>query len=265
MRAEAASLGEDRASGSPRLAELPALILAGGAGTRLRPVVSDRPKPMAAVAGRPFLELQIEWLRRQGVSQVVLCTGHLHRHILDHFGDGRPFGIRIDHSVEPSPRGTGGALKLAAPLTRGGPFLALNGDSFLDVDLAGLVRAHAERAAAQPRCLGTLVLTEVPDAREFGSVGLDADDRIVRFDEKSQALGGPAFVSAGVYCLETALLDLIPGDRSVSLERETFPLALARGFALFGHRAEGFFVDIGTPRGYGRMCRHLERKEQQQP
>jgi NDP-sugar pyrophosphorylase family protein len=246
------------------LPDIPALILAGGAGTRLRPVVSDRPKPMATVGGRPFLELQIEWLRRQGVRRVVLCTGHLHQHVEDHFGDGRAFGVSIAYSLERSPLGTGGALKLAEPLTGGGSFLALNGDSFLDVDLAGLVRAHAGRLAAGERCAGTLVLTAVPDAREFGSVELDAGGRVVRFDEKAQARPGPGRVSAGVYCLETALLDLVPPGRNVSLERETFPLALARGLALFGRPAEGFFVDIGTPHGYGQMCRHLEQKEQQQ-
>ena len=242
------------------LAEIPALILAGGAGTRLRSLVSDRPKPMASVAGRPFLELQIEWLRRQGVRRVVLCTGYLHPHIEAHFGDGRAFGVRIEYSVEASPLGTAGALKRAERPIGTETFLALNGDSFLDVDLAGLVRAHAERAAA-----GTLVLSAVPDAREFGSVELDARGRIVRFDEKAEAQAGPGRVSAGIYCLETRLLDLVPPGRSASLERETFPLALAHGLPLFGLPAEGFFVDIGTPQGYGRMCQHLQQKEQQQP
>lgn len=265
MRAEAVSLGEGRASGSPRLAEVPALILAGGAGTRLRSLVSDRPKSMAAVAGRPFLELQIEWLHGQGVRRVVLCTGYLHEQVRDHFGDGRAFGVRIDYSVERAPLGTGGALRLAERFACGRTFLALNGDSFLDVDLGALVRAHAQHASADERCLATLVLSAVPEAREFGTVELDADGRILRFDEKSGTRTGPARVNAGIYCLETAFLDLVPPERAVSLERESFPLALARGFALFGHPAEGFFVDIGTPQGYGRMCRHLERKERQQP
>jgi NDP-sugar pyrophosphorylase family protein len=242
------------------LADIPALILAGGAGTRLRSVVSDRPKPMARVAGRPFLELQIGWLAGQGVRSVVLCTGYLHEHVRAHFGDGRAFGVSITHSVEPSPLGTAGALKLAEPFAGRGPFLALNGDSFLDVDLAGLLRAHGAHRAADASCVGTLVLSTVPDAREFGRVTLDARRRVVRFDEKSEAQAGPALVSAGVYCLEPALLELVAPGRNVSLERETFPLALSKHLALFGHPVEGGFVDIGTPRGYERMCRQLEQQ-----
>jgi NDP-sugar pyrophosphorylase family protein len=247
------------------LAEIPALILAGGAGTRLRSVVSDRPKPMAAVAGRPFLALQIEWLRFQGVRRVVLCTGYLHQHVERYFGNGRAFGVEIAYSVEPSPLGTAGALARAGRSIGTGTFLALNGDSFLDVDLAGLVAAHAVRMAASPDGAGTLVLSAVPDVRDFGRIELDAQGRIVRFDEKTQAVPGPGWINAGIYCLEARLLELVPAQRNVSLERETFPLALARGLALFGHPAEGFFVDIGTPQGYGRMCRHLEHKEQLQP
>jgi NDP-sugar pyrophosphorylase family protein len=248
------------------LAEIPALILAGGAGTRLRSVVSDRPKPMAAVAGRPFLALQIEWLRLQGVRRIVLCTGYLHEHVERYFGDGRAFGVEIAYSVEPSPLGTAGALERAGrSIASATTFLALNGDSFLDVDLAGLVAAHAARREASPYGAGTLVLSAVADVREFGRIELDDQGRIVRFDEKTQAAPGPGWINAGIYCLETHLMDLVPPGRNVSLERETFPLALARGLALFGHPAAGFFVDIGTPQGYGRMCRHLEHKELLQP
>jgi NDP-sugar pyrophosphorylase family protein len=244
------------------LADIPALILAGGAGTRLRTVVSDLPKSMARVAGRPFLELQIGWLARQGVRSIVLCTGYLHEHVQDHFGDGRALGVHVEYSVERSPLGTGGALKLAEPLTGRGPFLVLNGDSFLDVDLADLLRAHSAHRTANASCVGTLVLCTVPDAREFGSVQLDAQRRVVRFDEKSEAQAGPALASAGVYCLEPDLLELVAPGGSVSLEREIFPLALSKHLALFGQPVEGGFVDIGTPRGYERMCRQLEQRKE---
>jgi NDP-sugar pyrophosphorylase family protein len=244
------------------LADIPALILAGGAGTRLRAVVSDRPKPMAPVAGRPFLELQVAWLARQGVRRVVLCTGYLHEHVRSHFGDGRAFGVHVEYSVEPSPLGTAGALKLAEGLAGRGPFLVANGDSLLDVDLAGLVAAHAAHRAANASCVGTLVLCTVPDAREFGRVEIDAQRRVVRFDEKSATQAGPALVNAGVYCLEPTLLELVAPGRAASLERETLPLALSKQLALFGHPVEGPFVDIGTPRGYERMCRQLEQQQE---
>jgi NDP-sugar pyrophosphorylase family protein len=260
MRGEPARNARSRVEPELRLAEVPALILAGGAGTRLRPVVSDRPKPMASVGGRPFLELQIESLRRAGVARFVLCVGYMRRHIEEHFADGGRFGVAIEYSVEDEPLGTGGALRLAAGRVAG-PFLALNGDSYLDADLADLARAHAQSRAADPRCLGTLALAAVSDPRAFGCVRTDPSGRILRFEEKPGS-EGPAHVNAGVYLLERALLDRIPEGRPVSLERETFPALLADGFHLYGREADGFFVDIGTPDGYRRFGEYVQQRRQ---
>jgi D-glycero-alpha-D-manno-heptose 1-phosphate guanylyltransferase len=240
-----------------------ALILAGGAGTRLRSIVSDRPKPMAEVAGRPFLEHQIAWLARQGVAEVILCVGYLHEHVQRHFAGGRSFGVPVHCSVEPRFLGTAGALKQTADRICG-PFLALNGDSWLDVDLAAVARGHRERVAREPRSAGTLVLTRVDDASGFGSVALDDAGRILRFDEKVGS-AGEAWISAGIYLLEPGVLDRVAPGEAVSLEREVFPSLLRDGQVLWGHPAPGFFVDIGTPEGYRRFGDHVEQYMRRQP
>ncbi len=236
-----------------------ALILAGGLGTRLRPVVSDRPKPMAAVGDQPFLAYQIEYLRCHGVERVVLCVGYRYQQIRDHFGDGAGWGVRIDYSVEDQPLGTGGALRLADPLIDDGPFLLLNGDSFFDIDLAGLMRAHAANLARDPRCLGTLALAEVADARAYGTVALAADCRVLRFDEKAdQTSVFPSFINAGIYGLQKSVNKYAPAAERVSLERDVFPAILADQQSMYGYPASGFFVDIGTPAGYDRFRAYIE-------
>lgn len=241
----------------PRLENMPAVILAGGTGTRLRSVVSDRPKPMASVGSRPFLELQVECLKRQGVRHFVFCVGYLYENIRAHFGDGRDWGVRIDYSIEEKLLGTAGALKQAEKYLRG-PFLALNGDSYLNMDLGELLRFHEQKRAMDRGTIGTIVLTSVPDAREFGSVGMDAVQRVVSFVEKSEMASAPALISAGIYMFETELLGRFPAGKKVSLEREVFPSLLESGFRLFGYPAKGFFVDIGTPQGYRRLQEHIQ-------
>ncbi len=232
----------------PALSEIVALILAGGLGTRLQAVVPDRPKAMADVAGQPFLAHQLAFLRHQGIRQVVLLTGHRHQQLRQHFGDGRSWGLRIDYMVEEAPLGTAGALRHAAAWATQ-RFLALNGDSFLQLNLAELLAAHAAHRADDGLCLGTLALARVPDARAYGQVGLDAAGRISSFAEKTDR-PEPGLVNAGLYVFEPALLDRIPPGRPVSLERETLPGVLAVGGHLYGHPTAGYFVDIGTPAGY---------------
>lgn len=228
-----------------------AVLLVGGLGTRLRPVVPDRPKPMAAVGEKPFLEILVRYLNRSGISDLVLCTGYRHEQIHRFFGDGRNFGVRIDYSLEQELLGTGGALKNAARYLEG-PFLVLNGDSFLEFDLNDFMLFHEGRRKMRPGFLGSIALTAVMDVRSFGAVAPDINGAIEGFSEKPDA-GASGLVSAGVYLLEREVLDLIPSGRAVSLEKETFPLAVKSGFALFGYRAEGFFADIGTPSGLARF------------
>ena len=223
------------------LGDIPAFILAGGLGTRLRSVVSDAPKVMATVRERPFIYHLLDQLADSGVRNVVLGTGYMAEHVEEVLGESYR-GMRLRFSREQEPLGTGGALRLALPKLDGDPVLVLNGDSFCGADLEAMHRSHL--AAAAP---GTMLLVHVDDARRFGGVRTDADDRIVRFDEKDPEAGA-AWINAGIYLLSRELVAGIPTGRAVSLERECFPAWLAGG--LHGHRTDAPLIDIGTPESY---------------
>lgn len=222
-----------------------AIILAGGLGTRLRPLVRDLPKPMVEIAGRPFLEYLLLQLRGQGYRTVTLCTGHMANAIQGHFGKGDWWGISIDYSEEPEPRGTAGALKLAERILRGERWLVMNGDSFFDISFRELVGTHVAAAAR-----ATLALARVDNPQRYGSVTLASQTEIGSFVEKGNATG-EALINGGVYVLDGTVLDLIPPDRPVSLEREVFPNMIGGG--LHGRPLEGEFVDIGVPEDYERV------------
>ncbi len=223
-------------------AAIEAVILVGGAGTRLRGVVADRPKPMAEVAGRPFVEWLVLALRRQGVRRIVFAAGYMADRLEEHFADGAAWGLEIVHSRESEPLGTGGALRLAVEHVSGDRLLALNGDSFCPFDLARLESAHCARDA---RC--TLWLASVPDAGRFGTVLTAEDGRVLEFVEK-RGVAEPGQINAGVYLLERSVVELIAPGGAVSLERDVFPCLIGRG--LYGVAGEGPFIDIGTPESY---------------
>lgn len=228
------------------LADVEAVILAGGLGTRLRSVLPDRPKVMAEVAGRPFLAYQLERLAKTGVVDVVLCVGHLADEV-ERFASGFE-DVRL--SQESTPLGTAGALGQARH-DKTGTFLVLNGDSFFDVPLDRLLAHHRASGA-----LATIAAARVPDAGRYGSLELDADDRVLRFLEKGGR--GPAVINAGVYVLEPPVLDGLPLDRPTSLERDVFPGLAARG-ELVAMPWDGYFVDIGVPDDLAELDAHPER------
>lgn len=225
-----------------------ALILAGGLGTRLRSVVNDKPKPMAAVGDKPFIEYQIEFLKRHDVGHLILCVGYLYEQIQGYFGSGEKWGIKIEYSIEKELLGTAGALKQAQPFIEGN-FLVLNGDTYFDVSLQELIKFH-QRKSAGYHGIGTLALTEIQDTSNFGSVTIDAEHKILRFEEKSERPEASKLINAGIYVLEPEILQHIPPTQRVSLEKETFPALLNQGHRLFGYETKGYFIDIGTPAGY---------------
>jgi len=229
------------AGGGRDLANTTAVILAGGLGTRLAPVVADRPKVLATVGQRPFLAYLLDRLAAAGLKRVVLCTGHRGADLRAAVG-AEYRGMRIAYSQEPGPAGTGGALRLAATRTDADPLLVMNGDSFCEVDLVALWNAHHVSAAT-----ATLVVVEVPDARAFGRVRFAADGCVSGFEEKS-CDPGPAWVNAGVYVLARALACAIAPAPPVSLEREVLPEWIGRGLRAYPVR--GSFFDIGTPSTY---------------
>jgi D-glycero-alpha-D-manno-heptose 1-phosphate guanylyltransferase len=214
-----------------------AVILAGGLGTRLRSRMADRPKVLAEVCGRPFLSYLLDQMRQAGVAGAVLCTGHLGDQVEAAFGP-EYRGLRLKYSREETPLGTGGALRLAAPLLDTGTALVMNGDSYFGADLSAFHSRHADRGAD-----ASLLLTRVPDTSRYGRVSMD-DSGLIRSFEKKGAAPGPGWINAGIYLLDTGRLMSLPSDRPVSLEREAFPSWIGW---LYGHPAEGRFLDIGTP------------------
>lgn len=220
-----------------------AVVLAGGFGTRLRARVTDLPKPMAPVAGRPFLEYVLDRLVNSGVVRVALATGYLSEAIESHFGDAYR-GMAIVYSREDSPLGTGGAIAKALRALPPQITLVLNGDTWLDVDL---VAFHAW-CLQQPTSPG-LVLREVPDVSRFGAVTLEGD-RIVAFGEKQAA--GRGYINAGVYGLALAQLEGFGLPEVFSIETDFFQRCIGTPTALRGFPCHGSFIDIGVPEEFDR-------------
>ncbi len=218
-----------------------AVILAGGRGTRLAGVVDDRPKPLAEVAGRPFLEWLLLALRARGVARAHLLGGHLGERLAAWAGPAADrLGMRIEVTLEPEPLGTAGALRHALPGLDGDPLLVANGDSLCPLPLTDLAELHRRTGAA-----AALVAVRVPDASRYGTLVLDAGGRVAEFREKDPA-GRPGLVSGGVALLARRVVERIPAGRPVSLEREVLPALAARG-ELVALPVEGRLLDIGTP------------------
>jgi len=233
-------------SGAPKLP--PAIILAGGLGTRLRPVYSAGPKSMAPVADRPFLDYVLTWLRDQGVEDVVLCVGYKRSSIRKFVRKGRKWGLRVRYSVETQLLGTGGAVKKAQPLISGDTVLVINGDTLLRVNLRDLVEFHKRRRAA-----ATLTTVKMKDHQRYGSVSLDRSNRIIRFREKNVMLARTptALINGGVYVFATAIFNRLQSRRPISLEKDVFP-QLAADRRTYGFITSAPFIDIGVPDDFRR-------------
>ena len=220
-----------------------AVVLVGGEGTRLRPLTSTLPKPVVPLVDRPFIRYMIDWLARHGVDEVVLAGGFMAGSLRDALGEGGDGGPRLRYLEEPEPRGTAGAIRFAAEHLAD-RFLALNGDVLTDLDLTALIAQHEETGAK-----ATLALYPVSDPSAYGLVRRKPSGEILEFLEKPSADQiDTDEISAGAYVLERSVLELIPPDRQVSIEREVFPRLVGDG--LYGKRLGGYWMDIGTPDRY---------------
>lgn len=219
-----------------------AIVLCGGAGLRLRGVIGQTPKPLAEVAGRPFLELLLRQLRRNCLERVILAVGYQHGAIESQFQD-RAFGLNLKYSIESHPLGTGGALRNAADLVESEDVLALNGDSYTDADLAAIVGVHRQSRA------DVSVVVVPPDGRgDCGSVKLAGDGTVLTFQEKPGPLE-VVYINAGIYMMSRRLLLDIPVG-NISLEQELVPRWLREGKLIQGFVHPGSCLDIGTPERY---------------
>jgi mannose-1-phosphate guanylyltransferase len=220
-----------------------ALVLAGGEGTRLRPLTTTYPKPVVPLVDRPFIGFMLDWLRGHGVDRVVMSCGHMAAQVREVLGDGSAFGVALEYAQEPRPLGTGGAVKFAEERLDE-RFLVLNGDVLTDLDLSAQVAQHEATGAR-----ATLALVAVEDPSNYGLVRTNGAGEVTEFVEKPAAdQVDTSHVSAGAYVLERSVLELLPPGRPASLERDLFPRLAGDG--LFGHVASGYWMDIGTPQRY---------------
>jgi mannose-1-phosphate guanylyltransferase len=233
---------------------LKGLILAGGFATRLRPLSCSKPKLLFPLLGTPLIEYMTEWLERGNVRDVILAVNHLSDKLRIEVA-ARRMENRLVLSVEATPLGTGGPLRLAAPMIADmEPVVVVNGDVVTDIGIDDLIHAHLESGAE-----ATIAVFSVRDTRPFGLVTLGSHDQIMGFEEKSQKGQGPGWINAGVYVLNPSVIKIIPEGRAVSLEREIFP-ALAGRMQLRAWKHTGFWYDIGKIKDY--VTANMELLEQ---
>ncbi|MGE5690627.1 MAG: sugar phosphate nucleotidyltransferase [Pseudomonadota bacterium] len=218
-----------------------AVVMAGGEGTRLRPLTSNQPKPMVPIVGKPCMEHILELLRRHGFTDVIITLAFLPQAIRSYFGDGEALGMEIEYSVEETPLGTAGSVRLASGKLDD-TVLVISGDALCDIDLTALVAAHRAKGASV-----TIGLKSVPNPLEFGIVVTDEDGRVERFLEKPS--WGQVFsdtINTGIYVIEPEVLKHVPDDRPYDFSKELFPLLLEMGRPIYGHVCDGYWQDIGN-------------------
>jgi mannose-1-phosphate guanylyltransferase len=220
-----------------------ALVLAGGEGTRLRPLTLTTPKPVMPLAGRPFLSFMLDWLARHGVDEVLLSCGYMSDEVARVLGD-LYRGMRLRYVIEEEALGTAGPLRLAADegLLEGRLFV-LNGDCLTDLDLTAMLRSHEETGAA-----ATIALAAVDDTSSYGVVPTTETGAVEAFLEKQPGPAPTNRINAGSYVLEPQVIEMIPSGRAVSIEREIFPQLVGDG--LHGFAFDDYWIDIGTPERY---------------
>lgn len=228
-----------------------AVLLAGGLGTRLKSVVSDRPKPMALIEDKPFMEYVVLELIKHGVTEIIFAVGYKGSMVEEYFKDGSEWGIRASYAYEEELLGTAGAIKNAGSQVTEERFLALNADTFYQIDYSRLTGLSKERDLDM-----ALVLREVPDVSRYGQAVLE-DGWLTAFDEKMEEKR-PGTINGGVYFIRRSLLDTIPQGK-VSLEHDMIPKWLSGGKKLGGFVNDGYFIDIGVPKDYYRFMEDVKK------
>lgn len=231
-----------------------AMILAAGLGTRLRPLTNSLPKALLPIAGAPLIVWNLLLLRRQGIMEVIINLHHLGHLIEQELGDGSRLGMTLAYSRESVVLGTGGGIKQAEPFFKGEPFLVLNGDTLLELDLGQLLRFHHQRGG-----IATMVLREDPEADRWGAVEVDPQRRVVRINGrgKHEQAGTDKRMFAGVHVMHPQLLREVPAGRESSII-EAYVSEIGRGESVFGFDMEGYWSDIGTPERYEQAKKDVE-------
>ena len=229
-----------------------AILLVGGFGTRLRPLTNHRPKPMLPIASLPVTEHQLAMAKRAGIKRIVLATSYMSEDFIPYFGDGSKWGMEIKYAVEKEPLGTGGAIRNAAKeLSGDSKVVIFNGDVLSSHNLKGQLDLHINSGADV-----TLHLTPVEDARAYGCVPTDSEGRVTAFLEK---MDNPITnsINAGCYVFDKSVIDSIPENEVISVERETFPQLIEAGKKVMGFVEKAYWLDIGTPNALLKGSRDL--------
>lgn len=221
-----------------------AIILAGGFGTRLRPTISDLPKSMAGINGRPFLEYLLDWLIRCGANHVILSVGYMHEHIMNHIGYTYK-SLRISYAIEEQPLGTGGGIKLAMQQAKSDNVLVLNGDTLFMLDLCAFADFHKNHKSSF-----SLALRQVEDSGRYGAVSIDEKGEIAGFAEK-QSSGVTGYINAGVYLISKKYFLNFSLPETFSLEKDFLEKEYINEH-FYGFTSLDYFIDIGIPEDYSR-------------
>lgn len=230
-----------------------AVVMAGGEGSRLRPITANRPKPLAPVANRPIMAHILDLLKKNGIEDVLVTLHYLADEIQGYFGEGSEFGLRITYSVEDTPLGTAGSVKKAEEFLQGGPFLIISGDALTDCDLGAAIAFHKSRKSA-----ATIVLSRVSDPSEFGMVLLSESGRVQSFSEKpSWSEVASDTVNTGIYILEPSVLNEMEVGKRYDWSRDIFPALMAHEQPVYGFIADGYWCDVGSLQQYRDAQEHL--------
>src|SRR6476620_4520885 len=225
-----------------------AVVMAGGEGTRLRPMTSSMPKPLLPVANRPIMEHVLRLLRKHGLNDTVVTVQFLASLVKNYFGDGEELGMHLTYANEEIPLGTAGSVKNAEDARKDDSFLVISGDALTDFDLSDLIAFHREKGA-----LVTVCLTRVPNPLEFGITITDDEGKVERFLEKPT--WGQVFsdtVNTGIYVMEPEVFAYVAAGESVDWSSDVFPTLLDLGLPVYGYIAEGYWEDVGTQESYMR-------------
>jgi mannose-1-phosphate guanylyltransferase/phosphomannomutase len=234
-----------------------AIIIAGGFGTRLRPLTYNTPKSMVPVANIPFVIHQVSLIKKYGIKEIILNLHYLSDNIKKIFEDEQKHGVKIYYSIEESPLGTAGAVKNAEQYFDSDPLLIFNGDILTDIDLSELLKFHRKKKAT-----ATLTLTKVEDPTTYGLVITDGDGRIKRFIEKpSWERVTTNTISAGIYVVDPKVFSRVPANKPHSFERELFPSLLESGEAFYAFESDAYWIDIGNPSKYMQAHRAILERE----
>ncbi|MEA5075166.1 MAG: NDP-sugar synthase, partial [Coriobacteriia bacterium] len=229
-----------------------AVVMAGGEGTRLRPLTSMRPKPMVPIVNQPVMEHILGLVKHHGITDVVATLAFMPQVIEDYFGDGDEWGMNITYAVEETPLGTAGSVKNAAEaLTE--TFLVISGDALTDINLTEVIEFHRAKGAAV-----TIALKRVPDPLEFGVVITDEDGRIERFLEKPS--WGQVFsdtINTGIYVVDPLVFDFMPENTPFDFSSDLFPILMEKGYPLYGCVVDGYWADVGSLEGYVEVHRDI--------